>query len=251
MKEIDGFLWLLISTGLLLFLQHNLHQEIQGVFLLLTRRADISIALFSILFFPGILIHESSHYLVARMLRVKTGRFSLIPRRSGLGRLQLGYVETVHTDIMRDALIGAAPLLIGGLVIAYIGLKQFNLDSLWESYQAGAISSWREAMTVIYHSADFWLWLYLAFVISSTMMPSRSDRRAWLPIALTLLLILALTLLAGAGPWLMLYVAPPLNRILKSVVFVFGVSVSLHIVIWLPFLFTRVVLEQLTGLRVE
>ena len=251
MKEIDGFWWLLISAGLLLLLQHNLHKEIQGVFLLLTHRADISIALFSILFFPGILVHESSHYLVARMLRVQTGRFSLIPRRSGVGRLQLGYVETVQTDILRDALIGIAPLLTGGLIIAYIGLKQFNLDSLWEAYQAGLISSWREAVTVIYLRADFWLWLYLAFVISSTMMPSRSDRRAWLPIALTLLLILALTLLAGAGPWLMLYVAPLLNRILKSVVFIFGISVSLHIVIWLPFLFTRVILERLTGFRVE
>ena len=251
MTQIDGFWWLLISAGLLLFLQYNLHKEIQGVFLLLTRRADVSIVLFSILFFPGIFVHEASHYLAARILRVPTGSFSLIPRQTVEGRLQLGYVETVHSDIVRDALIGAAPLLAGGLMVAYIGLKQFNLLTLWEGIQVGAISSWREAITLVYHSVDFWFWLYLAFVVSSTMMPSKSDRRAWLPIALTLILILALSVLAGAGPWLMLNLAPMLNSILKSVAFIFGISVVIHLIFWLPFLFSRVVLERITGLRVE
>ena len=251
MNEIDGFWWLLISAGLLIVLQHNLHKEIQGVFLLLTRRADVSIVLFSILFFPGIFVHEASHFLAARMLRVPTGGFSLIPRQTVKEKLQLGYVETAHADIVRDALIGAAPLLTGGLIVAYIGLKQFNLPALWEAIQAGAIGSWREALTMIYHSADFWIWLYLAFVVSSTMMPSKSDRRAWIPIAFTLLVMLALSLLAGAGPWLMLHMAPILNSILKSIAFIFGISVVIHFIFWLPFLSSRMILERIMGLRVE
>jgi len=251
LNEIDGFWWLLISTGLLIVLQYNLHKEVQGVFLLLTRRIDVSIVLFSILFLPGIFVHEASHFLAARMLRVPTSGFSLIPRQTVEGRLQLGYVETAHAGIVRDALIGAAPLLTGGLIVAYIGLKQFNLLTLWEAIQAGAIGSWREALTVIYNSADFWIWLYLAFVVSSTMMPSKSDRRAWLPIALILLMILTLSLLAGAGPWLMIHLAPILNSILKSVAFIFVISVVIHLIFWLPFLSGRVILERLTGLRVE
>jgi hypothetical protein len=251
LNDIDGFWWLLISTGLLLFLQHNLHKEIQGVFLLLTRQADVSMVLFSILFLPGIFVHEASHYLAARMVRVPTCRFSLIPRQTVDGRLQLGYVETVHTDILRDAFIGAAPLLSGGLIIAYIGLEKFNLLRLWEAIQAGAVGSWRGAITMVYHRGDFWLWLYLAFAVSSTMMPSKSDRRAWLPIFSVLILILALSLLAGAGPWLMLHLAPLLDRILMSVAVIFGISVAIHLFFWIPFLFGRVALERITRLRVE
>ena len=72
----DGFLWLLLMLGPLLILQRSLHREIQSVFLLITRRPEIAIALFSLLFFPGVLLHESSHFLMAKLLNVPTGRVS-------------------------------------------------------------------------------------------------------------------------------------------------------------------------------
>ena len=84
-----GVGWLLLVLGPLLLLQRRLHWEIQAVFLLLTRRVDISVYLFSILFFPGILLHETSHYVMARVLGVRTGRFSLLPQP--LQHYLLGY----------------------------------------------------------------------------------------------------------------------------------------------------------------
>ena len=105
----DGVLYLLILLGPLFILQRSLHRETQAIFLLLTRRTELAIILFSLLFFPGILLHESSHYLTARLLGVRTGKFSLVPRVQPGGRLQLGYVETASSDWLRDALIGAAP----------------------------------------------------------------------------------------------------------------------------------------------
>ena len=63
---LNGLMWLLLLLGPLLFLQHHLHREIQAIFLLLTRRAEIAIMLFSLLFLPGVLLHEGSHYLAAR-----------------------------------------------------------------------------------------------------------------------------------------------------------------------------------------
>ena len=65
----DGILWLLLTLGPLIFLQRALHRAIQTVFLLITRRADITVALFSLLFFPGVLLHEGSHFLGTIPLR--------------------------------------------------------------------------------------------------------------------------------------------------------------------------------------
>ena len=90
----EGLVWFLLLLGPFLFLQRSLHREVQAFFLLLTRRQDISIVIFSLLFFPGVLLHETSHYLMARLLNVRTGRFSIIPRPLPDGHLQLGYVET-------------------------------------------------------------------------------------------------------------------------------------------------------------
>lgn len=205
--------------------------------------------LFAILFFPGVLLHESSHYVAARLLRVKTGKFSLIPQQLEDRRLQLGYVETAKSDVIRDALIGGAPLLAGGIVVAYIGFVRFNLPAMWLGIQSQTFESWQQMAATIYRNSDFWLWVYLAFVISSTMMPSKSDRRAWLPIGIVIALLLGVSLLAGAGPWLMLHFAPFLNNLFRSIAFVFAVSVTLHLIIWPPCLLLRVILERITGLR--
>ena len=64
LSNLDGLWWLLLLLGPLLLLQRSLHREIQVLFLVVTRRPDIAIALFSVLFFPGVLLHEGSHYLV-------------------------------------------------------------------------------------------------------------------------------------------------------------------------------------------
>ena len=94
----------------LVYLQRLLHREIQIIFYLITRNKPLTIALFSMLFFPGVFLHELSHFLMAKVLGVRTGKFSLIPQSLDTGYLQLGYVETEQTDILRDSLIGLSPI---------------------------------------------------------------------------------------------------------------------------------------------
>ena len=249
MSNYDGLLWLLLALGPLLFLQRRLHREIQAVLLLITRHHEISIALFSLLFFPGVLIHELSHYLIARLLGVKTGRFSLLPRPLPDGRLRLGFVETSSVDFFRDALIGVAPLLMGGLFVAYAGIQRLRLTLLWDSLAYGKLSI-DEATHTIFFQADFWLWFYLAFTVSSMMLPSASDRRAWIPLTFGFIILLVMALLAGAGPWMLSHLAPTFNDALQALAITLGISAFLHFALVLPVFALRKLLSRVTGLEV-
>jgi hypothetical protein len=249
-ESLSGLLWLLLLLGPLLFLQRNLHRHIQSIFLLLTRRAEIAVALFALVFFPGVLLHEGSHYLMARLLGVRTGAFSILPQPMGGGRIRLGYVETAKADWLRDALIGAAPLLAGGAFVAYAGWQQLGLLAVWEGFQAGGLSQVLNDLPDLLAQPDFWLWFYLVVAVSSTMMPSASDRRAWLPIALVIALLLGASLLAGAGPWLLDNLARPLNLVFQALVVVFGISVAVHLVLLPPVWGLHKLLSWATGLEV-
>ena len=234
----------------LLFAQRWLHQEIQYIFLLLTRRQTLSLGLFSLLFFPGVLLHELSHYVMASLLRVRTGRFSLLPDLMPDGKLRLGYVETVPTDIFREALIGAAPLITGGLAVGYLGINQLGLGPVAAALGQLDWTGLSQTLAALPELKDFWLWFYLAFAISSTMLPSASDRRAWLPIGLVVLGLVLLALLAGEGPWMLSNVAPWLDRGLRTLAMVFGVSLALHVVLLVPLRLLRELLSAVTGLRI-
>ena len=242
--------WLLLMLGPLLFAQRWLHRETQLVFLLLTRSARLALGLFSLLFFPGVLLHELSHYLMARLLGVRTGRFSLLPELMPDGKLRLGYVETAETDLFRDALIGTAPFITGGVAVAYIGISRLGLLPLAASLIEWDWPGFLQGLRALPNANDFWLWFYLAFTISSTMLPSASDRRAWLPIALVITVIAGLALVAGAGPWMLENLAPWLNRAFRSVATVFGISLALHLVLLLPLRFLRGIIAAVSGVRI-
>ena len=98
-SSFEGLIWFVLTLLPLVFLQRLLHREIQAVFLILSRSERVTITLFSLIFLPGVLLHELSHYGMAVLLGVDAARFSLIPQLLEDGRLQLGYVETAQTDI--------------------------------------------------------------------------------------------------------------------------------------------------------
>jgi hypothetical protein len=233
-----------------MLLQRSLHREIQACFLLITRRKDVTLALFSLLFFPGVLLHELSHFFVARFLGVRTGRFSLLPHPLPNGRLLLGYVETEKTDLIRDALIGVAPLITGGFFVAYAGMVQLGLREAWIGVTESGVGNLRAILLMMVNQPDFWLWFFLTFTISSMMFPSASDRRSWLPLILAFAVLIGVVLLAGAGPWLLTNFSDEINIFLRSLAVIIGISTVLHLVLFPPIWLLRHLLMRITGYRV-
>jgi hypothetical protein len=247
----SGLFWFLLMLLPLVFLQRLLHREIQAVILIVTRNPQLTIGLFSVLFFPGVLLHETSHFVMAKILQVRTRNFSLIPTPLPDGRLQMGYVETERTDIIRDSLIGLAPLIAGSLFLAYAGLNRLGFSTLLDVLANGQVALFWVGLRLLPQVKDFYLWVYLVFVVSSTMMPSESDRHAWLPLGVWISVLLALAIFAGAGIWMLENIAPALNDFLSAVATLFGLSVILHIVLILPTMILHLIVSRVTGVDVK
>jgi len=250
LTSFDGLLWLLLTLVLLLFLQRSLHREIQAIFLILTRNEGFTMGAFSLIFLPGVFLHEFSHLVMAKLLRVRTGKFSLLPEVMPNGRLMLGYVEAAHTDIFRDSLVGMAPLISGVVFMAYAASARLHLVIMWETLRNGQWSLFWMGFQTLPTLPDFWIWFYLTFAVSSTMMPSESDRHAWLPLGLVAVVLVALVIVAGAGPWMLENLAPPFNQFLRGTALLLLVSILVHILLILPLMLIHRLLTRLTGLDV-
>jgi hypothetical protein len=85
------------------------------------------------------------------------------------------------------------------------------------------------------------------------MMPSESDRHAWLPLALWAAFLLALAILAGAGTWMLenLKATSLLNEFFSAVSVLFGISAALHIVLLAPAALLHYVVSKITGVNVR
>ncbi len=247
---LTGLIWLVALLALFLAAQRWLHRQIHAIFLILTRRAELAMGLFALVFFPGVFLHELSHFLMARLLQVRTGRFSLLPKMMNDGTLRLGFVETARSDVLRDALIGTAPLLSGGAVVTLIGIYLLPVVPLFEAVTRGGWQTLWDGLAALPRMPDFWLWFYLVFEVSSTMLPSPSDRRAWLPLILVVVVLAALALLAGAGPWLLANLAPGLTVLVQTLAAMFAISLAVHLLLGLPIGLVAALVSRLTGLRV-
>jgi hypothetical protein len=250
MTQLSGLFWFILILVPLILLQRLLHREIQAVFLILTRDTRVTMGIFAMLFLPGVFLHELSHFVMAKILRVRTGKFSIFPKSLPDGRLQLGYVETARSDVVRDSLIGAAPLIIGTLFVAYVAIYHLQMRVLWDAFRNGQLNLFWLGVRALPQVQDFYLWFYLAFAVSSTMMPSESDRHAWLELLISIAVLFAIALLFGAGPWMLSNVAPRLSTFLSSVAVIFGLSAFVHILLILPTAFIHKLLARATGVDV-
>ena len=250
MNQLFGLVWFLFMLMPLILVQRLLHREIQAVFLILTRDSRLTMGIFSMIFLPGVFLHELSHFVMAKILRVRTGKFSIFPQSLPDGRLQLGYVETARSDIVRDSLIGAAPLIVGTLFVAYVAIYHLQMRVLWDVFRNGQFDLFWLGVRALPRVQDFYLWFYLAFAVSSTMMPSESDRHAWLELVIAIGVLIGLALLFGAGPWMLTNIAPLVSGFLSSVAIIFGLSAFVHVLLIMPTALIHKLLARATGVDI-
>jgi hypothetical protein len=133
---------------------------------------------FYLLVFPGVVLHEGTHYLACLVTRTKVSRFApFSPGRSNDGRLVLGYVRHERRAFPIEALIGLAPILLNPL-----GLLSVTALLTPLTFQDVANPSFGAMVEAIFASgfltdtpllATIWASLTLSFALGSV--PSRED----------------------------------------------------------------------------
>jgi hypothetical protein len=246
-----AWLWLFVTLIPLLILERWIHRHLQGVGLLVTRDPDLATILYSAFFLPGVALHEGSHWLMAKALGVETARFSLWPSRLPDGTLRLGFVETAKVDFLREALIGVAPLLAGSAVVVLIGYSRLAVGPLGEAIASGDVALMAQKFVESFQSADVWVWVYLLFAVSNSMMPSASDRRAWLPVTIGLALLGVTLYYFGVAPLIAQGVGEPVAAGVRVIASAFSITIGVNLLL-MPFIWLiEKLLIRLTGLKVN
>jgi hypothetical protein len=161
--------------------------------------ATLGRAVFYLLVFPGVVLHEGAHYLACLLTGTKVFRFApFSPRRSVDGRLVLGYVRHERRPVPIQAIIGLAPILLNplGLLLVSALLTPLTLAEVVNP-RLGLVEEDLLAsgyLTSDPLSATIWAYLSLSFAVGSV--PSREDL-AGLPAVL--LLLCAGVILFGLG----------------------------------------------------
>lgn len=188
-----------VVVAALYLVQRWSNRYVQAVGLLLFGRRNAGLALLWLVLLPGTLLHELSHWAMAKLLGLRTGRFRIWPEFNRNG-VVLGSVEVQRTNALADSLVGLAPFIGGTLALLAIGYLVFDVAAMAQAWTMGA---WRHLGWLLRQALlvpDAWLWLYLTVAISNAMMPSPTDRASWRPVLLYTGLVAAVVLALGAVP---------------------------------------------------
>lgn len=244
-------IWFSMSLVALLFLQGWIERYAMAACLLLARDNDIGLSIYTFLFFPGLVLHEASHWVVARMLAVPVYEFSVRPTRLRNGRIRMGYVATGGTNFVFESLIGAAPVLVGSVVVVWMSKSLLRLDAVGAALATGQMSQVIPAVQAVLNTPDVWLWIYVVFTVSNFMLPSGADRRAWPWLLVTALAIGLLFYLMGIGAILVPVLLPLTRWVIEGLATAFTITAALDLLAAGPLYYLVQRLEEWTGQRVE
>jgi hypothetical protein len=205
-----------------------------------TRAEGYPMIILFLLLMPGVFIHEAAHWLTARFLGLRTGRFRVWPKPQGK-HIGMGSVSVQRGNLWQDSLVGLAPLVLGSVFIALIGYHIFQADVISTTLLAGA---WNTTLTYFWHSlrsGDGTLWAYLLFAIANAMMPSASDREPVKPlllyVGLTALIYLLLGLPLSPFAAMLAWLTPALQILTSSLIFTILLDAVILVALYLVGLF--------------
>lgn len=145
---------------------------------------NMIIWVWSVIFLPGTIIHEISHFLAAAATGARTGKIEIFPEfiedildededeKKGVA---LGYVQVASMNPIQGFIVGTAPFISGMALLIWLA----------------------SLMRASYLTENLWplvLQTYLFFIIANSFFPSWSDMKQTLP-------LIFLGLIAGLLAW--------------------------------------------------
>lgn len=173
--------WLLLAAVLipLVYMERWIHSHLYGVGWLLTNDKKSATALYYVILFPGVFVHEFTQWLVAGALNVRTRRVTSWPDAQDNGTLRLDFVQIQSAGWLKAAIIGASPLVAGMSLVWLISNQILDFGDFVTALGTGDMQIIGPALRELAGKTDFFIWLYLMFTIGNAMLPTPADRQGW------------------------------------------------------------------------
>ena len=150
--------WILVSLfflqlTLVYFISRRTIQLLFQVLRTIIHHDSTVFLIISIIFLPGTILHELSHFSMALILMLKVREIHIFPQWEH-NYIKLGKVIYEKKDVVRSIFVGIAPIIIGLLFFWWLSaIRSVEIDQLW--------------LKIIV--------IYIIFVVSSTMFSSKQD----------------------------------------------------------------------------
>jgi hypothetical protein len=235
---------LVVTLLALLWVKRWITRGLQELSMRWVHDPDVALTIYFVIVLPGVLIHELSHWLMAKILGVRVTFPKFGPVRTGRSRrVSLGSVRVGNVDPVRASLIAVAPLLGGSAVILLIGNLVLGVGELAAAMAGQGWEGLLDGLELMVRVPDFWLWLYLIFAVSNAMLPSDSDMAIVRPVLIFLGIVAAVMLLVTGIPAIPATVVDGVNALAAYLATAFALTLAVDlffmIVIGLLLLGTR------------
>jgi hypothetical protein len=243
--------WLLLA-GLFYTLRRLevwLHQHIFKVGWLVTKQYQTTTILYYAFFLPGILLNQIVYWSTAGFLNVHAERSIVWPEKQEIGELKLSFVRlTKNVSTFRLTIIASTPLIVGLLVVWHIAVNVLSIPVHLASFQSGAYGDLTSGLARLTSAPDFWLWLYLAFTISNTMMPNFALLRGWRVVIVATGVIVVVLFLVGVGNQVILTnLQVPVSNALSGLSTLFAIIIGIDLFFLAVLGTVEAVIERITG----
>jgi len=242
-------IFFLIELLALYLLSRRLTGAIYGLFLLLSKSKTIAISIVSVIMFPGTVIHELSHLLIAEVLMVPTGKLTLTPDIADStkpytgGEVKAGTVEINRTDPFRRSIIGLAPLFVGiSTLVAMTIYSPRLLEQLRNAYETGMLTSTPPLYVFIIGS-------YIFFTMSNSMFSSKEDLVGVPAVGIVMFLLIGASYMAGFRIGLTAEATSTITNALLTLVKSLGIVLGVNVIILILTQFLVSVVGSVTGRR--
>lgn len=245
---LDGLL-VVIMFNLLRWFERWLHQHIFKVGWLLTKNFQTTTILYYTFFLPGVFLYELAYWLAAGALNVYADRTIAWPEKQEIGELRLNFVKlSPKASPVKVAIISIAPLIVGLASIAFIAYNILDASTALIIMRGGDLHSVMVGVRHILDAPDFWLWAYILFAISNTMMPNPNALRGWRWIAGGIGIVVVGLFLLGVGNEVIgTALIGPVARGLQALSGIFGIVILANIVAVAILGTIEAIIERVTG----
>ena len=232
-RTFEGTLLLLAVLIPFLWIREQLSKKLLSLLYRITRDARRAHQIHFIFVFPGVLIHELSHYLMLRLLSVPCTLHVGVEMQDDF--VIYGHVDYYENHItpVKQFLSGIAPLISGIVLVSLLAVQWMGIPPIHALANQQEVI---EAASILAAAKGFLFWFafYLIFAITSEIVPSSADRKYWYPFIFILLALLLLSYLTQTLGWFLNTAYPYLDNWFKVISFVFLIGLAAQVLLLLP-----------------